>query len=278
MSPDYDPVSYKANAIRNWNLAAQSYHDQWASRDIGPFKSTAQVIAEAKIEPGDKVLDVACGTGALSFKVAQLLGPSGAIVGLDFSPAALRIARRLVPKGDFIEMDAENIALHGEFDKIVCQYSLMFFPEPRNVLINIRKLIKLGGLLAVSVHGTPEAVPYFSTIMEPVLRYLPDIRTLGAPSVHRFGKIEDLEKVIVEAGFSGVAIKKFVFEYEAGTFEKYWQDFMSTTALSIRSRIESNHEIMLAIRSDAEEKSQSFGNAGLIIFPWEVLLATAVNK
>jgi hypothetical protein len=57
--------------------------------------------------------------------------------------------------------------------------------------------------------------------MEPVLRYIPDIKPTGAPNIHyRFGNADDLKRVISAAGFSGVSIKKSVFEHQAGTFEE----------------------------------------------------------
>jgi ubiquinone/menaquinone biosynthesis C-methylase UbiE len=239
MAGDYDPIKYKISSMQNWNTVAPGYHNDWASRSRGPFRSTAELVKAAEIRPADSVLDVACGTGAVSMQVVQLLGPSGMLVGIDFSSGALEIAKSSVPTGHFIEMDAENIGLVVKFDRIVCQYALMFFPDPARVLRRFWVLLKNGGRLVVAVHGTPEGVPYFSTIMEPVLRHIPDIRPEGTPTVHRFGDRADLQDVIAGAGFSDVLVKEFIFEYEAGTFEEYWSDYMSTTANSIRAMIES---------------------------------------
>jgi ubiquinone/menaquinone biosynthesis C-methylase UbiE len=210
--------------------------------------------------------------------VAPLLGPSGMLVGIDFSRGALEIARKSVPLGYFIEMDAENIGLDMKFDRILCQYALMFFPEPARVLRRLLMLLKAGGRLAVAVHGTPEGTPYFSTIMEPVLRHIPDIRPEGTPTVHRFGNKAELRGVIAGAGFSDISIKEFVFDYEAGTFDQYWSDYMSTTASSIRVMIEGKGvEVVAAIRAEAEKKAAKFTAGGRVRFPWQVLIATAVR-
>jgi ubiquinone/menaquinone biosynthesis C-methylase UbiE len=278
MAAGYDPIKYKISSIQNWNAVAPGYHSDWASKGRGPFRSTAELVKAADIRPDDRVLDIACGTGAVSMQVARLLGPSGILVGIDFSRGALDIARSSIPTGNFVEMDAENLGLNMKFDRIVCQYALMFFPDPARVLRRLWTLLKAGGRLAMAVHGTPEGVPYFSTVMEPVLRHIPDIRPEGAPTVHRFGNKADLEKVIASAGFSDIVIEEFVFEYEAGAFEEYWSDYMSTTANSIRVTIESKGVgVVSEIKAEVEKKAQKFIEGDRIRFPWQVLIATATR-
>jgi len=278
MAAGYDPVKYKISSIQNWDTVAPGYHSDWASRGRGPFRSTAELVKAAGIRPADSVLDVACGTGAVSMQAARLLGPSGTLVGIDFSRGALAIARSSVSAGHFAEMDAESIGLHTRFDRILCQYALMFFPDPAGVLRRLWALLKNNGRLAVAVHGTPAGVPYFSTIMEPMLRHVPEIRPEGTPTVHRFGNRADLESVIAGAGFSGVSIREFIFNYDAGTFGEYWSDYMSTTANSIRATIEGRGPgVVSAIRAEAEEKARKFMKGGRIRFTWQVLVATATR-
>lgn len=173
-------------------------------------------------------------------------------------------------------MDADSMGLCLAFDKILCQYALMFFPNPARVLRTLYELLKYDGKIALAVHGTPEGVPYFSTIMEQVLRHMPDVRPEGTPTVHRFGDVEDLEAVISSAGFCSISIKEFTFDYEAGTFEEYWSDYMSNTANSIRAMIETKGSgLVLLIKNEAERKAMQFAKDGRLCFPWQVLIATA---
>jgi ubiquinone/menaquinone biosynthesis C-methylase UbiE len=130
MPAGYDPVKYKISSIQNWNTVAPGYHNDWASKGRGPFRSTTELVKAADIRQADRVLDIACGTGAMSMQVAKLLGSSGMLIGIPFSRGALDIAKSSIPTGHFFEMDAENIELDMKFDRIVCQYALMFFPEP----------------------------------------------------------------------------------------------------------------------------------------------------
>lgn len=274
----YDSVRYKINSIQNWNTVAKGYHEDWAGKGRGPFKSTTILVEAADILPSFLVLDVACGTGAVSMQAARLLGQSGILVGIDFSRGALEIARSSVPAGHFFEMDAEHIGFATRFDRILCQYALMFFPDPARVLRRLYDLLKSGGRLVVAVHGTPEGTPYFSTVMGPVLRYIPDIRPEGTPTVNRYGNASDLKALISDAGFADVSIKEFTFDYEAGTFEQYWSDYMSTTANSIRSTImDKGPALLTEIKAEAELNARRFTKGGVINFPWQVLVATAIH-
>lgn len=270
----YDPVRYKQDSMESWTKRAHDYHTGWAGAGRGPFRSTAELAKAALIEKNHVVLDLACGTGAVSAEAARYLGQSGRLVGLDFARGALKIARSHAPSCNFVEMDAEHIGLRGGFDRVLCQYALMFFTDPAKVLARLMSLVKNGGIVAMAVHGTAAGVPYFSTIMEPVLKHIPDIRPQGTPTVHRFGNATDLENILAKAGFGDVKIQKFTFSYEAGTFEQYWQDYMSTTAAVIRTEIESDSAVT-TIKEESRQRAEQFAKGGEIEFPWDVLIATA---
>ena len=280
MDSVFHPIESKINTRINCNKVAPDSHNNWPDKAVGPFKSTKELVKVAEIKPNDFVLDLACGTGTVSREISHHLGNLGRLVGIDISGVALFIARRTVQfqNVDFVEMDAENIGLHVNFDKIVCQYALMFFPDTNNVLKSIKRIMKKGGKLAIAVHGTQEGVPYFSSIMKPILQHIPDIRTNGTPTVHRFGNPEDLQKEISKAGFSDIQIRKFTFTYDAESFEEYWTDYIHSTANAIWPKIESHGiKIVNAIKMDAEKNILPFIKNGKIIFPWDILIATAYN-
>jgi len=280
MKPTFDPIQYKITAKANWNTVAPEYHYNWADKKIGPFKSTREIVKVANIRPDDKVLDVACGTGVVSKEISQSLGPKGLLVGIDLSRTALGIAKGTIPfqNSSFVEMDAENIGFNFKFDKVTCQYGLMFFPDSRKVLQSIRNILNQDGMLVVAVHGLAEDVPYFSTIMKPVLEYIPDIRPAGTPTVHRFGNPKDLESELLGAGFENVTVTRYDFVYEPGTFEEYWADYMQSTANSIRSKIESHgQDIMYKIKHDAQKNALRYQENGNLVFPWTVLVSSGIN-
>jgi ubiquinone/menaquinone biosynthesis C-methylase UbiE len=278
MSSVFNPIEYKINTRTNWNMIAPQYHNDWAESHVGPFKSTKELVKAAEIKPDDLVLDLACGTGVVSKEISHILGSSGKLVGIDISSTALNIAKKSIQfrNIDFIEMDAENLGLHANFDKMVCQYGLMFFPDTSKVLESIIGIMKKDGKIAIAVHGTQTGVPYFSCIMDSILHYIPNIRIQGTPTVHRFGNPEDLQNEINTAGFSDIKIKKFTFIYHTGNFEEYWTDYMNSTANSIWPKIKDKGiKIENKIKNDAEKNTTPFIKNEKIEFPWDVLIATA---
>jgi ubiquinone/menaquinone biosynthesis C-methylase UbiE len=276
----FDPIQYKITTKANWNIIAPDYHYNWADQKVGPFKSTTEIVKLANIKPDDSILDVACGTGVVSKEISQFLGKNGLLIGIDLSRTALDIARRSIifPNSNFVEMDAENIGFNFKFDKVTCQYGLMFFPNSIKVLKSIREILRSKGKIVVAVHGLSDDVPYFSTIMKPILKHIPDIRPEGTPTVHKFGDPNDLISELSKAGFSDISVTKHEFVYEPGTFEEYWSDYMNSTANSIRTKLESHgQEIMDKIKKDAQTNASKYETKDNIVFPWTVLIASRIN-
>ena len=281
MKPVFDPVQYKITTKANWNTVASDYHYNWADQKIGPFKSTTEIVKLAEIKSDDKVLDVACGTGVVSKEISQFLGRKGFLIGIDLSRTALEIAKRSIalPNVNFVEMDAENLGFSFKFDKITCQYGLMFFPNSEKVLKSIHKILNRDGKLVLAVHGLADDVPYFSIIMKPILKHIPDIRPDGTPTVHRFGNPNELKSELSAAGFSDVTVTKHEFVYEPGTFEEYWKDYMHSTANSIRAKIESHgKDTMNKIKQDAKKKALEYESNSRLVLPWTILIASGFSK
>jgi ubiquinone/menaquinone biosynthesis C-methylase UbiE len=279
-----DAIKYKMGSILDWTTRAEYYHVNWVKENVGPFKATVKLVDALKLEPNDFVLDLACGTGAVSKEISHHLTGTGALVGIDLSDTALSIANSWVssslPNNNkcFIQMDAENIGLNRIFNKITCQYALSFFPDPARAMREARNVMKSHGKIGVVVHGTEEGVPYLSAISGPISKYLPDRISKGLLSVHRFARPEYLRELMIDAGFSNVSISKFTFDYEAGSFEDYWSGYFLNGYGNALSRIvftKKNESIVSRIRSEAREIASRYIKNDTIQFPWEVHIATA---
>lgn len=121
---------YKQRNMKIWNEVAPRYHKRWTSVNKGPFQSTKKLIELVKINKNYHVLDVACGTGAVTKYIQKKLGKSGYVLGIDTSTTAIKIAKKWNEKNknlDFLNIDAENFAFSKKFDIVTCQYALFFF-------------------------------------------------------------------------------------------------------------------------------------------------------
>jgi ubiquinone/menaquinone biosynthesis C-methylase UbiE len=118
------------------------------------------VSAAAAVSTGDRVLDVACGTGALTLAVAEAVGQEGAVVGLDANPEMLAVARRKPTRIEWVEGPAEALPLPDQsFDAVVSQFGLMFFQDRVAALREMIRVLRPGGRLAVAVCDAVESSP-----------------------------------------------------------------------------------------------------------------------
>ena len=117
------------------------------------FAAWGPVVAEAAaIRRGDRVLDVACGTGALTLAVAERVGREGSVTGLDANGDMLAVARRKSAAVAWIEGRAEALPLpDGGFDAVVSQFGFMFFADRAKALREMMRVLRPGGRLAVAV-------------------------------------------------------------------------------------------------------------------------------
>ena len=126
------------------------------------------------VAQGQRVLDVACGTGVLTRAAADVVGPSGAVVGLDLNPAMLDVATRLRPDVEWREGDAGSLPFgDGWFDAVLCQSALFFFPDVRAAVAEMARVLRPGGALAVQTYAAVAEQPGFGALEAIVAEFAP---------------------------------------------------------------------------------------------------------
>ena len=119
-----------------------------------------RVIHAAGIQSGHRVVDVACGTGVLAQAVAEQVGPEGSTVGVDNNQGMLAIAREKAPEIEWYQAPAEALPLDDDsFDSVVSQFGLMYFEDRRGALVEMMRVLRPGGTLAVVVWDKLENIP-----------------------------------------------------------------------------------------------------------------------
>lgn len=277
---NFNSIEYKKRIIKTWNEIAPRYHKKWAKYNTGPFKSTKKLVSLANIHRKQKVLDVACGTGAVTKQILKHVSSNGQVIGIDNSLTAIKIAKKwnnTHTNANFVLADAEQIAFNEKFDAVTCQYALFFFPNANKVLQNIQHCLKKNGTITLSVHGDKNSVPYFSSILDAVTKFIPDYIPPGTPSLDRFGTKSNLQKILSKAGFINIRVKQYCFRYNPGTFTNYWADYLHYLAKPLKDKIyklttQQRKELRKAIRKNTTPYTKKNNQ---IVFPWKVLIATA---
>ncbi|NIK58207.1 class I SAM-dependent methyltransferase [Kribbella shirazensis] len=145
------------------------------------------VLDGAGVHTGQRLLDVACGTGVVARSAADRVGSTGAVIGLDLNPAMLAVARDVRPELDWRAGDAGEIPFaDDDFDVVTCQAGLMFFPDPTAALREMGRVTRPGGVVAVQVFSALSSQPAYGPWIEMVARHAGAVATemLGTYWVH----------------------------------------------------------------------------------------------
>ncbi|HNV59202.1 MAG TPA: class I SAM-dependent methyltransferase [Rhodoferax sp.] len=139
-----------------WDLAAGDYEPLWLAQLASV---QAELLALAALVPGERVLDVACGTGLVTFKSASAVGASGHVLGVDLSglmvdAAQKRASTRGLSNVSFQRMDAEALEIpDASFDVALCALGLMYMPDPGQAVGEMRRILRPGGRVVIAVWG-----------------------------------------------------------------------------------------------------------------------------
>jgi SAM-dependent methyltransferase len=165
-------------------------------------------VEAAGVQPGQRVLDVACGTGAVTRLLAERVGRSGRVVGLDVNAGMLAAARTAVANSliEWLEGNAMDMPLpNAAFDAVVCQQGLQFFPDKPAALKEMRRVLVPGGQLVLTVWLGIEHAPGFRVLQEALARRIgPEKATLPP---FNLGDGQVIRSLVSNAGFREVRIR-----------------------------------------------------------------------
>jgi SAM-dependent methyltransferase len=192
-----------------WQLA----HDAAVAyeKDFVPaiFAQWPPVLAEiAGIKPGERVLDVACGTGVLAREAASRVGPTGRVTGLDLNEGMLAVARRLGPdiawrQGDAAKLPCEDSA----FDVVASQFALMFFPDRVGALREMWRVLAPRGRLTVAVCAPIAHTKGYSALAGILRREAGNAAAAMIEGYFALGEPAELQRLCNVAGITGARVE-----------------------------------------------------------------------
>jgi ubiquinone/menaquinone biosynthesis C-methylase UbiE len=191
-----------------WDKAANHYENYW-QQQLKPAQD--KLLEMAKLQRDERVVDIACGTGLVTFPAAQQVGRNGFVLGTDISDGMVNISRVLADEKNynnvqFERMDAEELnIMDNSYDAALCALGLMYFPDPVNALKQMHRIVKPGGRAVAAVWGKRDKCGW-SAVFE-----ITDRRVASevCPMFFHLGNTDNLYKNFKAAGFQDVNFEKF---------------------------------------------------------------------
>jgi ubiquinone/menaquinone biosynthesis C-methylase UbiE len=226
-----------AGAVQYSASVPENYERYFVPAIAAPIAE--DLVKAASIQPGERVLDVACGTGVVTRLAAARSGNDGQVAGLDVNPGMLVVSRSLAPAGasmDWHEASAEAMPLaDGAFDVVLCQMGLQFIPDKRQALKEMRRVLRPGGRVALNLPGPTPG--FFADFAQALARHI-DPKAAGFVNlVFSLHGEDELRSLMTAARFQDVRIAKSRKRLQLPPpLEFLWQYVYSTPLGQLASR------------------------------------------
>jgi len=208
-----------ASQIENWDGPSGQHWVAEAERYDRMTRSFGERIIEAVVpRPGERVLDVGCGNGAVALAASALVAPGGSVMGLDISGPMLAYARRRAEQADtasvsFRKGDAQVYPLPpASFDAVVSRFGVMFFDDPVAAFANLGRALKPGGRIAFACWRDLSVNDWLMVPAGAALQHvpMPDLGEPGAPGPFSLADPDRVHHVLRDAAFAQIALEEVV--------------------------------------------------------------------
>ncbi len=217
-------IEAKIKARDTYNAAADCFDNSplafWA-------KYGRKTVERLSLDPGSKVLDVACGTGASALPAGEIVGCTGKVAGIDISENMLKLARIKawelnLCNTEFVLGDMSELAYKDEsFDAVVCVFAIFFMPDMEEQVRELWRKVKPGGKLAVTTWGHDLFEPVYNNWKNAVKSVNPELYCAFNPW-DRISKPESLKKLMEDAGTTNITVEPEEGKQPIESAEDWW--------------------------------------------------------
>ena len=243
----------------------------------------SQLVQRANPQPGERVLDLACGTGVVARLAAPLLGSKGAVTAIDLSPTMLSVGRAAA-EGEGLDIEwrqgrAEQLPFADcSFDLVLCQFALMFFADRATALSEAYRILTDDGRLCLNVWQALDRHPFYETLHHVIQRRL-GMSTIR--DIFALGDEDELCGLLTNAGFRCVEIEAVSITarfpnpegFLAGEIDLDTAAIPSMQALDVAAR----DAIVAAISEDMKQPLLEVTQAEHVVIPFHAFFARAVR-
>jgi SAM-dependent methyltransferase len=234
---------------------------------FGPW--AADLVALAAPQPGERILDAACGTGAVAREAARVIGADGSVTGLDLNAGMLTIARAHDLHGtvQWREGSAQAMPFPEEvFTLVLCQQGMQYFPDRVAALREMQRVLVSGGRLVLSVWRAIERSPGFLALSQALARHIsPEV---GVLPPFALGDAPGLAAEVAAAGFHDVTTQTAWRLLRYGSPEELVRTYVISTPLAERlSQVEEARRT--ALKASVSAALQPYIDGDGLVFPIE---------
>ena len=262
---------------------AETYEQYFVPAMFLPWATI--LLRHAALQSGERVLDVACGTGIVARQAAPLAGPGGQVVAVDMNPAMLGVARTLpAPSGATVTWREGNaMALpfpDGAFDVVLCQHGLQFVPDRAGAVREMRRVLAPGGRALVIVLQALPRHPVFEALMESVARNL-SLPISAVMTPFALYDADELRTLFTGAGFKKVDILPESTTVRFPEPERFvpLAVISSAAAVPAFAQLEAPARAALleTVRGEVEPTIRRYRDADVVTFPMYAHIAVATT-
>ncbi len=264
-----------------WSAVAGAWREHADYIDDRSATVTQELLRLSAPQPGERVLELACGPGGVGIAAAPLVGPDGEVVLSDVARemtaiAAARAAAAGATNVRTCELDLEQIAQpDASFDVVLCREGLMFAADPGRAAREIGRVLRPGGRMVVAVWGPRERNPWLGLVLTALSAQLGQpVPPPGVPGPFSLDDPGQLSGVLTAAGLTDVVVGEIGVPLRAASFDE-WLTRTSALAGPLAKRLESLPEdAVRALRGRLEEAVRPYETAGGLAFEGVTLIAS----